>query len=127
MFGLPVIGLQYFGAQLGGAESARWVTIMQIVLTGWIVFVAATGMISEGIVLLIARRRVSLDFIVATLALLLFVFSCTSAATVVFGSKSQPTFFHIVVIMLAGWSGLRWISAGRSTTRESGSAAKSEA
>jgi len=127
VFGLPVIGLQYFGTQLGGPESARWVTIMQIVLTGWILFVAGTGMISEGIVLLIARRRVSIDFVVASIALLLFVFSCVSTAMFFFGSNSPPRFFHVVVIMLASWSALRWISAGRSTTRGSGSAAKSEA
>lgn len=127
VFGLPVIGLQYFGYQLGGPESARWVTVMQIVLTGWILFVAGTGMLSEGIVLLVARRRVTADFIVALIALALFVFSCISAAVFFLGTNSPPRFFHVVVIILAAWSGVRWISAGKSTTPQSGSAAKSEA
>ncbi|MBC8106853.1 MAG: hypothetical protein H7Z14_09715 [Anaerolineae bacterium] len=100
---------------------------MQIVLSGWILFVAATGMLSEGFVLLAARRKVSADFIVALISVAMFVFSCISAGVHFFGSKSPPQFFHLIVILLAAWSGIRWISAGKSTTPESGSAAKSEA
>jgi hypothetical protein len=126
VFGLPVIGLQYFGNQLGGPESARWITIMQIVLSGWILFVGATGMLSEGFMLLVARRKITPDFVVALISVALFVFSCISAGVFFFGSKSPPRFFHLVVILLAAWSGIRWISAGRSTTPQSRSAAESE-
>ena len=97
VFGLPVIALQYFGHKLGGSESARWIIAMQIVLTGWILFVAATGMISEGMMMLVSRRRLSADFVVALIASALFVVSC-------FGARM----FHVVVILLIAWTGMRW-------------------
>ena len=128
VFGLPVIALQYFGHQLGGAESVRWITIMQIVLTGWILFVAATGMISEGVMVIVARRKITADFLVAIIATAVFLASCTAAGVFFFGSKDWPRLFHIVVILLIVWTGARWarLSAGKSTTRESGSAGGSE-
>ena len=57
VFGLPVIGLQYFGDNLAAPSPRTGITIMQIVLTGWILYVAATGMITEGMMLLVSRRR----------------------------------------------------------------------
>jgi cation transport ATPase len=118
VFGLPVIGLQYFGRQLGGPESARWVTIMQVVLTGWILFIAATGMLSEGVMLIVSRRKITADFVVALIAIALFAIS-------LFGARK----FHVVVILLVVWSAIQWVrlSAGKSTTLRSGSEAGSEA
>lgn len=117
VFGLPVIGLQYFGHKLGGAESARWVAIMQFILTGWILLVAATGMISEGVMLIASRRKLTADFVVAIVAIALFVVSCVPRA---------PRMFHVVVIIIALWTGLRWLTLGRSATPRSAPAAGSE-
>lgn len=118
VFGLPVIGLQYFGRQLGGPESTRWVTTMQVVLTGWILFIAATGMLTEGAMLLTARRKLSADLVIALIAIAVFLISCVPVF---------PRMFHVVVIVLAIWSGARWFILKTSTTPRSGSAAKSEA
>ena len=34
VFGLPVLALQWFGRSLGGAESERWVALLQALLAG---------------------------------------------------------------------------------------------
>ncbi len=117
VFGLPVIGLQYFGQKLGGPESTRWVAIMQFILTGWILFIAATGMISEGVMLIASRRELTADFVIAIIAIALFAISCIPSA---------PRMFHIVVMIIVLWCALRWLTLGRSTTPRSISAAKSE-
>ena len=132
VFGIPVIGLQYFGQQLGGAESTRWVAIMQVVLTGWILFVGATGMVTEGAMLIVAKRKLSGDFVVALVSAALFVMSCINAA------RGAARWFHVVVFILAAWSFVQWLrarsalrvvsaTAETTTTPRSGSAAESEA
>src|SRR5688572_5630049 len=55
VFGLPVLGLQYFGHKLGGPEAGKWVGLLQALLAGWVMYVGAAGMLFEGILLL--RRR----------------------------------------------------------------------
>ncbi|CAN5329396.1 hypothetical protein BH09PLA1_BH09PLA1_13470 [soil metagenome] len=117
VFGLPVIALQYFGHKLGGTESALAVTIMQIVLTGWILVAGATGMISEGIVLIAARKKLSADLLVALLAVAIFLYSCAASASALLGGRSFPRGFHIVVMIIAGWSALRWLSLRRLSLR----------
>ena len=131
VFGLPVVALQYFGHKLGGPEAARWVTVIQVVLTGWILFVAATGMLSEGVMLIVARRKLSADLLVALFASAMFLFSCISALT------NRPRLFHIVVFVLALWSFAQWMrarlalslvsaAAGKLTTPAEAPATKSE-
>src|SRR3954468_22807068 len=71
VFGLPVIGLQIFGATLGVPEAARWVAIFQATLSVWVTYIAATGMISEGVVVLLRQRRVTNDLFVGFIALIL--------------------------------------------------------
>ena len=76
VFGVPVIALQFFGARLGPVDSGRWVSLLQALLAGWIVYVNL-GMLFEGILLL--RERVSADLIVAAIAVALYVASAISA------------------------------------------------
>src|SRR5439155_14755490 len=52
IFGIPVIALQLFGRSLGGPEAPRWIAILQALLSGWVVYVAAAGMIFEGLILI---------------------------------------------------------------------------
>jgi len=108
IFGLPVLGLQYFGPSLGGAESSRWVAILQAILAGWLVYVGATGMFFEGILTL--SRGISSDLIVATFAIAAYLWSLGSVLAIfVIGHLAyQPLLFHLCVIALAVWAGLRW-------------------
>jgi hypothetical protein len=108
IFGLPVLGLQYFGARLGGAESVRWVAILQAVLGGWVVYVAAAGMFFEGILTL--SRGVAADLVVSTLAIAAYLWSLGSVLAIFMTGNLgyEPLLFHLCVMLLAVWSGLRW-------------------
>jgi cation transport ATPase len=108
VFGLPVLALQRFGRALGWVEGDRWVGLMQLALAGWVVYVAAAGMLFEGIVLL-ARRQLRIDLIIALIALTLYFLSAASIARlVVRGSLWFPPRFDAVVALLIVWCGVRW-------------------
>jgi cation transport ATPase len=110
IFGLPVIALQYFGHSLGGTpqEADRWIAILQALLCSWIVYVAAAGMLFEGIVLLPHVLRV--DFIIAVIVVLLWFFSLLSTLAIFVRAHplDWPRLFHWVVFILTAWCGLRW-------------------
>ncbi|HMB94411.1 MAG TPA: hypothetical protein VKK61_00060, partial [Tepidisphaeraceae bacterium] len=116
IFGLPVLALQYFGHYLGGTaqEADRWIAILQALLCGWVVYVAATGMLVEGI--LLPRQIFLADFLIALLAAIFYLFSLISTAAVLFRGHplSWPRLFHWVVMLLAVWCGLRWWQMARS-------------
>jgi cation transport ATPase len=110
VFGLPVIGLQLVGQRLGGDESGRWVGLFQALLAGWVVYVAAAGMVSEGIAVLCVRRGLSADMLVSVLAVLLYMHSLLSVAHVLVDGTLwyRPLLFHVTVMLLAAWTGLQW-------------------
>lgn len=105
VFGLPVIALQYFGPRLGPADSERWVSLLQALLAGWVLYVNL-GMFFEGVV----TRRLSGDLLVASIAMLLYAISVISAmAGIIIGRLLyRPLFFHVAVAILILWAGLRW-------------------
>jgi cation transport ATPase len=114
VFGTPVWALQWFGRELGGAEAQRWVQILQALLTGWVVYVAAAGMLFEGLVRL-RRGRVSGDVLVAMTAVGMYVVSLLGTIALLFrgdaasGDVSRiPPLFHWVVLVLACWSAVQW-------------------
>jgi cation transport ATPase len=124
VFGLPVIFLQYVGPHLGGAESERWVGVLQAILAGWIVYVGAAGMTFEGAILL-GRRRMTLEFAVAVTAVGLFLYSAASVTGVIVRGQLwyRPLLFHWMVVLLAAWCGWRWSRlaaprAGQARTRD---------
>lgn len=102
VFGLPVLALHFFSARLGGIEAQRWSAALQALLAGWITYIAAAGMIFEGIILLIARRKLTADLVIGVLALALYL--CSLAASL---ARDRPLFLY-GVILLAAWGGLRW-------------------
>ena len=102
VFGLPVVALQLFGDRLGGPESGKWVALFQAILAGWVMYVGAAGMLFEGILLL--RRRITFDFVVAVLAIGLYL---ASIPTVVYcltlAAHSGPrhaVWFHLSVVLI---------------------------
>jgi hypothetical protein len=108
VFGLPVIALQLYGRALGPTDSERWVSLLQALLAGWVLYVNL-GMLFEGI-LLLPTRRVTGDFVISTVVTLLYLYSLVSAAHGVVTSRLllRPLLFHVCVIVLAAWSGWRW-------------------
>jgi cation transport ATPase len=110
VFGLPVLFLQVCGRALGGPESERWVAVLQALLAGWVTYVAATGMLFEGIVVLIARGRATGDLLAAAASLALYGFSVLSVLYLPFAGRLgyRPLLFHVVVILLGVWTGAQW-------------------
>jgi hypothetical protein len=108
VFGLPVIALQLWGGALGGPESDRWVAVLQALLAGWVVYVAAAGMLFEGLILL--PRRVTADVVPAMLSLVAYLFSLISVLHVLFTGRLwyRPLLFHVSVIVVALWTGIQW-------------------
>jgi cation transport ATPase len=109
IFGLPVLGLQYFGPMLGGAESSRWIGILQALLAGWVVYVGAAGMLFEGLVT-ISTRALWPDLVIALVSLGVYLYSLGSVLAIFFTGHLayQPLLFHVSVMVLGLWSGLRW-------------------
>jgi cation transport ATPase len=110
VFGVPVLALQYFGHSLGGTprEADRWIAILQALLCGWVVYVAATGMLFEGILQL--PHSLSMDLFVALLAIAAYLFSFISTAAIFLRGQplNWPRLFHWIIILLAVWCGWRW-------------------
>lgn len=111
VFGLPVVALQYWGRALGPVDSDRWVSLLQAVLAGWVLYVNL-GMLFEGALLL--RQRITSDFVVASIAALLYVASLISAVHGIVVSRLwYPLMFHVAVMVLATWTGLQWLRNAR--------------
>jgi hypothetical protein len=107
VFGLPVVALQFCGPLLGPTDSDRWVSLLQALLAGWVVYVNL-GMLAEGVLLL--GRGVRADLIVSALAAGLYAYSVVSATVGVITGRLwyRPLTFHVCVILLAAWTGWRW-------------------
>ena len=110
VFGLPVLALQWFGRSLGGFESGRWVAILQALLTGWVLYVGAAGMLLEGLVWL-GRRRLTADLLPALAVVALY--AMTLARLAVYSLSPAPdafphTWFYASVLLIILWTGLRW-------------------
>jgi hypothetical protein len=112
VFGLPVLALQFFGYSLGPADADRWVPILQAILTGWIIYIAAAGMLFE-------RRGLTADFVVALLAVLVYISSLVSVCHILATARLwyRPLLFHVVVMVLGAWTGLQWWRTSRASHR----------
>jgi hypothetical protein len=113
VFGLPVIALQVWGRALGGPEADRWVGVLQALLAGWVVYVGAAGMLSEGLILL--PRRVMPDLFAAGLAVAAYLFSVVSVLHVFFSARLwyRPLLFDVSVSIVAVWTGVQWFRWSR--------------
>jgi hypothetical protein len=109
VFGLPVLALHWLGPALGGPEAPRWTGLFQTLLAGWVMYVAAAGMIFEGVLQLL-RRKITLDPVIAVIALTLYVVGVVGWTMLLVGAEAPrvPIPFHYGVVLLAAWCGLRW-------------------
>jgi cation transport ATPase len=115
IFGLPVLGLQVWGHSLGGSpeEAQRWVALLEALLSGWVTYVGAAGLLVEGIATLAAglfRPVLLADSLVAIAAMGLYLFSAISTLGIFLRGRPMyhPLMFHWVVIVLAIWCCGRW-------------------
>jgi hypothetical protein len=104
---------------LGGAESSRWIALLQALLAGWIIYIAATGPLFEGLVAFSSRTFP--DLLVSVLAIVLYLYSvaCAIAILIPHHTVGAPR-FHWTVLLLMPWTALRWCQlAARSRTAQS--------
>jgi len=107
VFGLPVLALQRFGSSLGWVEADRWVGVLQMLLAGWVVYVAAAGLLFEGILLL--PGKISADLLVASTAVAVYLFSVLGVMQILLLAKPwHEPIFHVSVLLLIPWCGVRW-------------------
>src|SRR5438309_933488 len=93
VFGLPVLALQWYGPRLGPADYQRWVSLLQSVLCGWVLYVNL-GMFFEGMILL--SQRITGDFLIAALAIALYLASAVSALHAIVTARLwYPLLFHL--------------------------------
>jgi hypothetical protein len=107
IFGLPVLALQYFGPRLGGPEAPRWIGVLQALLSGWILYIAAAGMLLEG--LIAPSRRTLPDMLVGVVATLLYLVSLFLVLPVFLTGRPlhHALAFHWMVVLLMFWSLIR--------------------
>jgi energy-converting hydrogenase Eha subunit A len=105
VFGLPVIALQWFGHRLGGDEAAIWIAVFQALLAGWVIYVAATGMLVEAMRL----RRLTLDAAAAGVAVALYLASILATLMLLLDAPGWVTaLYHWSVLVLIAWTGTQW-------------------
>jgi hypothetical protein len=86
-------------------------SLLQALLTGWVVYVNL-GMLFEGLLLL--RRRMSGDLLVAAATVLIYIVSLVSALRAIVTSRLwYPLAFHLCVVILGVWTGVRWWQLAR--------------
>lgn len=118
VFGLPVLTLQWFGRSLGGVESGRWVALFQALLAGWVVYVAATGMLAEGVLWALGKARAPLgtrlDALVGGMCIAVYLASLGRPLGLLLSPGfGWPSGFHWCVVTIGLWSSLRWWGLSR--------------
>jgi cation transport ATPase len=113
VFGLPVLGLHFFGARLGGPEAGRWIGLMEALLSGWCLYLAALPMLSESLMLLAMGKR-KVELLVALAAMILYVIGVVGWIFTLRGRGAiLPSAFALVVVILMAWSGSQWLRLSR--------------
>lgn len=111
VFGLPVVALELFGARLGGPDPGRWSGLFQAILSGWVLYVGAAGMLFEGLLLL--PRRLIADLPISAVAAALYLLSLLWLVHTFTTGTPHPRLFHVCVILTAVWTGIQWFCWSR--------------
>jgi cation transport ATPase len=118
VFGLPVIALYLFGPRLGGPETGRWIGMLQLLLSGWCLYIGALPLLSEGAMLL-AMGKFRTDLLIGLAAVIVYVVGVVGWVLTLRGEQPpMPSTFSIVVVVLIVWSGAQWLRLSNRTTRD---------
>lgn len=110
-----MLALHFFGPRLGGPESARWIGLMQALLAGWCLYLAALPMLSESL-MLIAMGKLRIELAVSLAAMILYIIGVTGWIFTLRGRAAPlPSAFSVVVVILILWSALHWFRLARET------------
>ena len=113
VFGLPVLALQLFGLKLGGPEASRWIGLMQALLCGWCIYLAALPMLSES-VMLIGLGKVRIELLISLAAIILYGVGVVGWIFTLRGRAALlPSAFAAAVVLMILWSGVQWFRLAR--------------
>jgi hypothetical protein len=109
VFGLPVLALYLFGPKLGGLESARWIGLLQSLLAGWCLYLAALPLLSESAMLFV-MGKFRLELLIALVAAILYIVGLVGWIVTLRGRAApMPSAFSIEIILLIAFSGVQWL------------------
>ena len=110
VFGLPVIALAVWGPLLGPTDWQRWSTVLQALLTGWILYINL-GLLLEPIV---AKQHYA-DLAIIVTALVIYLWSIAGTAHVLLTGRSsnRSALYCICVAVLSIWNAVRWLQLKR--------------
>jgi cation transport ATPase len=107
VFGLPVLALHFAGPSLGGSEAARWIGLLQLLLTTWVMYV---GVIAMGVEALL-RRRFTADAAAAAMGAGFYLAAlCNLALIAALRSTTEYGAFAATVAVAMLWNGGRWLT-----------------
>ena len=106
VFGMPVLALHFIGPQLGGPEAPRWIGLLEMLLAGWVVYVGVLAMVVEAMM----RKKISLDSIIASLALLSYLIAAISFLRAMILAQGFHLYwgFPAAVLISIALNGARW-------------------
>ena len=91
----------------------KWTGLMQALLAGWCLYLAALPMLSESLMLL-AMGKMKVELMVALAAMILCVIGVVGWIFTLRGhSPLLPSAFALVVVILIAWSGGQWLRLAR--------------
>jgi cation transport ATPase len=106
VFGLPVLALHFYGPFLGRAEAPRWIGFLEILLSGWVVWIGLFAMVVEALLIKIP----TFDSIIASIGLVAFLFAAISFIRLLLSQSVSHLMigFPVAVAISILWNGLRW-------------------
>ena len=117
VFGLPVLALYFFGPKVGGPEAARWIGLLQALLAGWCLYLAALPLLTESAMLL-AMGKFRFELLIAVAAMILYVVGLVGWIFTLRGRAAlMPSAFSIEVALLIAFSGVQWLRFSNQVTR----------
>jgi hypothetical protein len=102
VFGLPVLALHFLGPRLGGPEAARWVGLFEALLSGWVLYVGAAGMIGDAVL----GRRWTIHLVVALVSLAAYVIGIVHFVASLVDTKTPGLTrgFVVSTVLIGTWS-----------------------
>ena len=115
VFGLPVLALYFFGPKLGGPEAGRWIGLLQALLAGWCLYLAALPMASESAMLFV-MGKFRFELLIASAAAILYIVGLVGWIFTLRGRAApMPVAFSIEIALLIAFSGLQWMRLSKTS------------
>jgi cation transport ATPase len=112
VFGIPVFALHFAGPRLGGPEAARWIGLLESLLSGWVLYVGGLGMIGDALL----RRRWTIHAAVAIAAIVAYGMGIARLIALLVDAKTPGLSrgFVASTALIVAWSAIAYAATNRS-------------